>query len=151
LNTQIVHFGESTMLAQDFGPVRLILPDVDAAIVWRGALLSVKGADMKDPVQAHLAVAGWSALAAASLSAGVSPSGEAQSWGDHARGKTPSELAGDPSSVALAVAGLRAIGAGYSDLVSLGDEIIGWLTVQIIAPVEAGEKTARFFARPKAG
>lgn len=141
------------MLAQDFGPVRLILPDVDAAIVWRDALLRVKGkgADMKDPVEAHLGVAVFSAAAAASLSADVSPSGEAQSWGDHARSKTPSELADDPSSMALAVAGLRAIGAGYSDLVSLGDEIIEWLTAQIIAPVEAGEKTARFFARPKVG
>ena len=137
------------MLAQDFGPVRLILPNIDAAISWRRALMGIKGADLGDPVESHLARAGWSALAAGALSAITDAEGKRQTWGDLARGKSPAELVKDSDSGALAVAGLRELGASYSDLVNLGDEIIGWLTAQIIAPVEAGEKTAAFFARPK--
>ncbi len=138
------------MLAQDFGPVRLMLPHVDTAIGWRRALLALKAAAFTDPVEAHLALAGWCAAAAAALSADTDSEGRPQTWGDQARGKAAGELVSDPEAIAVAVAGLRAIGANYSDLARLGDEIVIWLTAQILAPVEAGEKTAGFFAPPKA-
>lgn len=134
-----------------FGPVRLALPSVDAAIVWRRALLGLKAADLGDPVERHLSLAAWSATAAAALSAETDAEGNPQTWGDAARGKTPASLVKDPHPGAVATAGLRELGAGYSDLVALGDEIAAWLTAQIIAPVEAGEKTAGFFARRKDG
>ena len=114
------------MRVQEFGPVRLILPNIDAAIGWRRALLAIKAAAITDPVEAHLAFAGWCAGAAAALSADTDAEGRPQTWGDQARGKAAGEL------------------------VNLGDEIVSWLTSEILAPVEAGEKTAGFFARPKA-
>ena len=46
------------------------------------------------------------------------------------------------------MSGLRELGASYSDLVNLGDEIIGWLTAQIIAPWRP-VKTAAFFRSPE--
>ena len=138
------------MRVQEFGPVRLSLPSIDAAIGWRRALLAIKAAAITDPVEAHLAFAGWCAGAAAALSADTDAEGRPQTWGDQARGKAAGELVNDPEAVAVAVAGLMDLGASYSELVNLGDEIVSWLTSEILAPVEAGEKTAGFFARPKA-
>ncbi len=134
---------------QDFGPVRLMLPHVDVAVTWRRAILALKAADLGDPVEAHLCLAGWAAAAAAALSADTDPEGRPQTWGDLARGKLPPELVKDPTPGAAALAGLRELGASYSELVSLGDEIVRWLTAQIIAPVEAAPGRAGFFAPPK--
>lgn len=136
---------------QDFGPVRLMLPHVDAAIGWRRVILALKAADLGDPVDAHVTRAAWAAAVAGALSADTDAQGKPQTWGDELRGKLGADVAADPTLAAGAFAGLRELGASYSELVALGDEIVAWLTAQILAPVEAGEKTARFFARPKAG
>ena len=139
------------MRVQEFGPVRLSLPSIDAAVTWRRAILALKAADLGDPVDAHLCLAGWGALAAGALSADTDAEGRPQTWGDLARGKLPPDLVKDPAPGAAALAGLRELGASYSELVSLGDEIVSWLTSEILAPVEAAPERARFFARPKAG
>lgn len=141
------------MLAQDFGPVRLILPHVDHAIAWRRFILAINAsaAANADAVEAHLTRATWAAVTAAALSADLDGQGRPQTWGDAVRGKVPHEVTQDREAIGAAAAGLRELGASYSDLVNLGDEIVAWLTAQILAPVEAGEKTAGFFARPKAG
>lgn len=135
---------------QDFGPVRLTLPSIDAAIQWRAVLLKLKSSDLGDPVDSHLAQAAWSATVAAALSSATDSEGKPQSWGDLARGKSPAELVNDPIPGSSALSGLRELGAGYTDLVNLSDEIVSWLTENIVKPVEAGEGRSSFFARKQA-
>ncbi len=138
------------MLAQDFGPVRLMLPHVDAAIGWRRALLALKAAAFTDPVEAHLALAGWCAAAAAALSADTDSEGRPQTWGDQARGKDPVAVQKDAAILAAALGGLEERGASLAQIAALGDEIVSWLTSELLAPLEAAKEQAGFFARPKA-
>ena len=139
------------MLAQDFGPVRLIMPTGSKAAVWRKMLVIVKDNPETDPVDALSVRATWAAAAAAALSADTDSEGRPQTWGDQARGKDPVAVQKDAAILAAALGGLEERGASLAQIAALGDEIVSWLTAQILAPVEAGEKTAGFFARRKAG
>jgi hypothetical protein len=136
---------------QDFGPVRLMLPSVDTAILWRRFIMAINASENADPVDALLSRSTWAAAAAASMSAITDAEGNRQTWGDLARGKIPAELVKDPEQLAAAAGSLRDMGASLSELVTLGDEIVIWLTAQILAPVEAAPGRAGFFAPPKVG
>jgi len=138
---------------QDFGPVRLMLPDVDAAIVWNKYLRGRLAHDFGHPVDTHHGRAIAVSFAIGALSADADAQGEPQTWGDLARGLSATDA--DQSKVAAAVLaafnGLRALGAGYGEIADLGADVEKWLTEQIIAPAEAAPERARFFARPRAG
>ena len=141
------------MLAQDFGPVRLIMPNTDAAIVWNKYIRDRLAHDFGHPVDTHQSRALAVCLAIGAMSAETDSEGNPQTWGDLARGISPVDS--DQSKVAAAIVsafnGLRALGAGYSEIADLAAEVEKWLTEQIVKPMEAGEKTAAFFARRKAG
>ena len=141
------------MLAQDFGPVRLMLPHVDAAIGWNKYLRERLAHDFGHPVDTHEIRAYAVSFAIGALSADTDSEGRPQTWGDLARGLRHDHA--DPSKVGAAIVsafnGLRALGAGYGEIADLGADVERWLTEQIVAPVEAAPERARFFARPKAG
>ncbi len=138
---------------QDFGPVRLMLPHVDAAIVWNKYLRERLAHDFGHPVDTHRNRAIAVSFAIGALSADTDSEGRPQTWGDLARVLRPDNV--DPSKVNAATAaafnGLRALGAGYGEIADLGADVERWLTEQIIAPVEAAPERTRFFARAKAG
>jgi len=141
------------MLTQDFGPVRLVMPNTDAAIGWNKNLRASLAHDFGHPVDTHELRAFTVSLAIGALSAETDSEGNPQAWGDLARG-LPAEDKPPPSYAIASLAtfnGLRALGAGYSDIADLGVQVEKWLTEQIVKPLEAGEKTAGFFARRKAG
>lgn len=141
------------MLVQDFGPVRLVMPNTDAAIVWNKYLRDRLAHDFGHPVDTHQSRAFAVSFAIGAMSAETDSEGNPQAWGALARGLSPVDS--DQSKVAAAIVsafnGLRELGAGYSEIADLAGEVEKWLTEQIVKPLEAGEKTAGFFARRKAG
>jgi len=141
------------MLTQDFGPVRLVMPNTDAAIGWNKYLRERLAHDYGHPVDTHQSRALAVSFAIGAMSAETDSEGNPQAWGALARSLSP--VNSDQSKVAAAIVsafnGLRALGAGYSEIADLAVEVEKWLTEQIVKPLEAGEKTAGFFARRKAG
>ena len=138
------------MLAQDFGPLRLLMPTGSKAAVWRKMLVIIKDNPDADPVDALAARATWAAAAAAALSADTDSEGRPQTWGDQARGKDPGAVQKDAAILAAALGGLEERGASLAQIAALGDEIVSWLTSELLAPLEAAKEQAGFFARPKA-
>lgn len=141
------------MLPQDFGPIRLVLPPASTANYWRKFLIIIneRQESESDPVAALQLRASMAAVCAAALSADVDSEGKPQTWGDLARGGDPTVVHQDVVMIAAALSGLEAKGVSWAQIAALGDEIVSWLTEEILAPVEAGEKTSAFFARRKAG
>lgn len=139
------------MLHQDFGPIRLVMPPASMAAWWRKMFAIINGRQESDPVDALQLRASIAAACAAALSAEVDSEGKPQTWGDLARGNDPTVVNHDEVMVAAALSGLEAKGVSWAQIAALGDEIVSWLTEELLAPVEAGENTSAFFARRKAG